>query len=317
MVHGPDPEPSLRGAIRSWPEPDGGFVWAGPSGKPLPVVTGVRPSVGGQTPPPPIRVWRDRHRLRIEEPDGTLNLIVGDTTCWQFDPNHDSPLATPRTELRYHGSGTELLTRRDASEFLEDDFTRPTGRIGTTTFLGRRAWTVELAPPSHKPYPIQLVVDAETGIRLQQRNDGFGTVDEWVEFVVGESLDPGLFVWEGPSRSAADEGAKRLARHRAEIDSRRQWFAEHVTASPIRLELNLDVLVHQHDATGAFQASLGNHAIGMLARRPRSDQPWHLGWLHVQHRWSTPSWDWALTFHDDTPSADSIDNLKRQLSEDR
>jgi hypothetical protein len=314
MVHGPVPEPTLRGAIRSWPEPEViGYVALGSN--PLPVFAGGRPSVDGQSPPPPIRVWRDGHRLRIEEPDGTINLIVSDTTCWQFDQNHDIPLATPHTELRYRGSGTQLLTRRDASEFLDDDFTRPTGPVGATTFLGRLAWTVELAPPPHKPYPLQLVVDAETGIVLQERNDGFGTVEEWVEFVVGDTLDPALFKWDGQSRSEAVERAERDARHLVDLEGRRQWFADHVTGGPLHIELELDVLVHRHDDAGEFEASLGKHHIGMLARRPRSNQPWDLHWQHVQHRWRTPRWDWAMTFYDDIATADSIEALKQQLGQ--
>lgn len=165
----------------------------------------------------------------------TLMVHGPDTTCWQFDRNHETPLASPRTALRYAGSGTELLTRREPSAYTGDDFARPTGPVGGTTFLGRPAWTVEPAPPPHKPHPIQLVVDAETGIVLQQRNDGFGTVDDGVEFVVGEHLDPALFTWDGPTRSADDQHAEFEAR----------WEADQ---------------------------------IGMLARRPRSEQPWDLQW---------------------------------------
>lgn len=322
MVHGPDPEPTLRGAIRSWrgdEERARTFGWFTLGNEPLPVLTGIRPrtderKAAGQ----PIRVWRDGHRLRIEETDGTINLIIGDTTCWQFDRDHDTPIATPRGAVRYTGNGTELLTRRAPEAFTGDDFTRPTGPVGATTFLNRPAWTVELAPPRHKPHPVQLVIDVETGIVLQQRNDGFGTVDEWVEFVGGDALDDALFSWDGPTRSAADERAVLDAQHDADVVGRQLWFTEHVTARPLRVEVNLDVLVHEYDdATGAFQASLGSGHIGMLARRPRSDEPWDLHWHEVQHRWSTPRWDWALNFDDVGPTAEGVRALKDQLDDDR
>lgn len=320
MVHAPDPEPTLRGAIRSWPgeeERAQAYGWTAFAGEPLPVLTGIRPTVDEQKAAPPVRVWRDGQRIRIEEPDGTVNLIVGDTTCWQFDRDHDAPLASPDTALRYAGSGTELLTRREPDAFVGDDFTRPTGPVGATTFLGRPAWTVELAPPPHKPHPIQLVVDAETGIVLQERNDGFGTVDEWVEFVVGEDLDPALFTWDGPTRSAHDQRAEQEAEWESDLAERRRWFTDNVTAMPLRVELGLTVLVHDYDeTTGAFQASLGDGHIGSLARRPRSDEPWDLQWAETQHRWHTARWDWAMTFYQDQPTPESVQALKRQLDPD-
>jgi len=331
MVHGTDPEPTLRGAIRSWsrePERHVAYGWTAFAGDARPVLAGHRggrapqpdpasdePAGGAPDEVPSIRVWRDGKRLRIEEPDGSVNLIVGEDTCWQFDREHDTPLASPARAVHYAGNGTELLTRRDPEAFTGTDFTRPTGPVGATTFLGRKAWTVELAPPSHKPHPIQLVIDAQTGIVLQQRNDGFGTVDEWTDFVVGNVLDPALFTWNGPARSEADLRAEHEAEHQADMARRRDWFTRHVTDQPLRVEVDLDALVHEYDeATGAFQARLGHHRIGMLARRPHSTEPWELGWGEVQHQWSTRRWDWALTFHDDTPTADSVEAFKRRLA---
>ncbi len=224
-------------------------------------------------------------------------------------------MASPRNAVQYAGSGTQLLTRREANEFAGDDFTRPTRRpIGSTTFLGRRAWTVELAPPAHKPYPLQLVVDAETGVVLQQRNDDFGAVDEWVEFVAGESFDPNLFRWDGPTRPPQDWEHLRKAEHEADGARRRTWFTGNVAPLPLRVELDLTVWVHEYDDDGAFQASVGADPIGMLARRPRSTDPWDLGWSDTQHTWSTQRWDWALSIVSDgglTPSG--LDALKRQL----
>src|SRR5882757_495114 len=193
----------------------------------------------------------------------------------------------------------------------------PTDRVGATTFLGRTAWTVELAPPRHKPHPIQLVVDSETGLVLQQRNDGFGSVEEWVEFVAGEALDPALFAWTGPTRSAEDQRAEWGAREDADLAARRQWFNDNVTGSQLRVEVDLAPFVHEHDEqTGAFQASLGENHGGILARRPRSSEPWDLGWSETQHRWSTGRWDWALTFYgDQQPTASSVEALKQQLAE--
>jgi hypothetical protein len=322
MVDGPDPEPTIRGAIRSFDGTDEGrghFGFASSGGEPGPVFAGVRAGLRDKqwALRAPIRVWRDGDRMRIEEPDGRPNLIVGDELCWQFDRDHDEPVSSPARVVRYAGGGTELLSRRDAQEFSGDDFTRPTGPVRETTFLGRRAWTVELAPPQHKPHPLQLVVDADTGIVLQQRNDGFGSVDEWVEFVLGEHLEPCLFSWDGPSRSHRDEQADRDAEHEADTARRRAWFEANVAALPIRLELDASTWVHEYDESGAFQASIGASPLGMLARRPRSCTPWELGWSDVQHRWTDDTWDWALSLGAEKLAPDTLDAFKRQFGEPR
>jgi hypothetical protein len=208
-----------------------------------------------------------------------------------------------------------LLRRRAAAEFTGDDFTRPTGPVGHTTFLGREAYTVELAPPAHKPFPIQLVVDSETGLVLQQRNDGFGSVDEWVEIVVGERLDEDqLFRWQGPVRSEADERAEYEREWQADQAHRTDWFRANVAALPLRVELDLSVHVHVYEPDGSFEASIGCGHLGSLARRPSSQQDWPLGWSEVQHRWSSDGWDWALSMHDDQLTEAGLARLKQALS---
>ncbi|MGI8695684.1 MAG: hypothetical protein ACR2JQ_03405, partial [Mycobacteriales bacterium] len=156
MVHGADP--TVRGVIRNRDGTDGRVVvgWTAFAADPLPVATGAGggPDDDGAT---VRRVWRDGVRARIEDGDGRITIIVGAEQCWRFDRAHDSPEVSPSDAVRYAGNGIELLARREPEAFAADDFTRPTNRpIGATTFLGRPAWTVELAPPQHKPHPIQL-----------------------------------------------------------------------------------------------------------------------------------------------------------------
>jgi hypothetical protein len=322
MVHGPAlgmgmgtaAEPTVRGAIRSRPAPEDavGFGWVGYARQAPPVFTGMRPGVDDHLNGPPLRVWRDGAKIRIEEPDGRPNLIVGDELCWRFDAEHDTPVVSATAGVRYAGSGTHLLGRREPREFADFDFTRPNGPVGETTFLGRRAWTVELAPPRRKPHPMQLVVDAETGLVLQQRNDGLGSVDEWVEFVVGEHLDEQLFAWAGEARTEDDEQAAQLAEHEADMARRQDWFIANVAALPIAVELTLPVHVHAYDDSGGFQASLGERHHGSLARRPHSDAAWELGWSDDATFWSDERWDWAVSLRDQlTPTG--LEALKRQL----
>jgi hypothetical protein len=259
------------------------------------------------------RVWRSGRRVRLEHPDGRPSLIVGNERCWQFRGGDPVPVESPSSAVAYQGNGTQLLHRRDAGEFTGGDFTRPTGPVGRTSFLGRPAYTVELAPPAHKPFPIQLVVDAETGLVLQQRNDGFGSVDEWVEIAVGEQLDDQLFGWQGPSRAEADERAEHERQWQADLAERADWFEANVAPLPLRLELELSVHVHVHEADGSFEASIGESGLGALARRPASEQDWDLRWSEVQHRWSEGGWDWALSFHDEQPTEAGLAALKQAL----
>jgi hypothetical protein len=322
MVHGPDP--SVRGVLRSLDGTDasrGQVGWTALPGEPRPVFagTGIAEEDGEPEQRNRLRVWRDGRRVRICRLDATPSLIVNEEYCWQFNPGEPVPVRSPARVVRYLVNGTDLLTRRDPNDFAGNDFTRPTGPVGATSFLGRPAWTVELAPPSHKPHPLQLVVDAETGLILQKRNDGFGSVDEWTEFVVGESLPDELFSWDGPNRLAADEQARHQAEHQAEhqamMRQRSEWFAENVAALPLRLELELDVLVHEFDpVTGAFQASLGAQHLGMLARRPVTEPgDWQLGWAEPGHRWRDERWEWAVNSYDDQISEQGLTALRRQL----
>ncbi|HEV2885575.1 MAG TPA: hypothetical protein VGX49_01575 [Jatrophihabitans sp.] len=327
MVDGPDLP--VRGVISSREGTDPsqhGFGWVAFAGEPLPVFAGLASAVdaeAGDEPAEPsdptrqepvlTRAWHSGRRVRLERPDGRPSLIVGDHSCWQFRGDDPVPVQSPSSVVTYQGNGTQLLQRRGAGYFTGDDFTRPTGPVGSTTFLGRPAYTVELAPPAHKPFPIQLVVDGETGLVLQQRNDGFGAVDEWVEIVVGEQLDDQLFRWQGPSRSEADERAEYEREWRADLAERTDWFHANVAPLPLRLELDLSVSVHFHGPDGSFEASIGESHLGSLARRPSSEREWPLHWSDVQHRWSADGWDWALSIHHDQLTEAGLAKLKQAL----
>jgi hypothetical protein len=208
-----------------------------------------------------------------------------------------------------------VVVRRDATAWLGNDFTRPTGPIRRTRFLARPAWEVELAPPRHKPHPMQWVVDAAIGIVLQQRNDGFGSVTEWTELVVGEPLDASLFGWDGPTRDEADLRAAQLSEDEADMAARRDWFTASVASLPLPMHMLAGVRVHTYDSlTGAFEASIEAGGLGTLERRPRSSEPWELGWHEVQHRWTDDTWDWALSVYDTTFGEEGLAVLRQHLS---
>lgn len=176
------------------------------------------------------------------------------------------------------------------------DFTRPTGPVTSTEFLGRLAYAVELAPPSHKPAPLHLVVDAATGIVLRSTNGHFGFVEEWTRVEIGVELADDLFVWDGPATPAPIR-AERDAEHEADMAGRRGWLdARGLAELAIPAEPEL-VLNAWDDASGAFFVSLEFGSSGALVRRPQSTEPWpQVDTMRYAHsyRWRDRQWDWCL-----------------------
>jgi len=152
--------------------------------------------------------------------DGRPRAIVGETTMWIWLDEAELPTAFPKASTAWGWSDQQIVERPPLSRWDGNDFTRPTGPVEPTSLLGRRAWAVELAPPSHKPFPITIVVDAETGVVLQERNDGFGSVVEWTEITFDADLPDELFMWTGEVLERPDHGAE----HEREMAKRRQWL---------------------------------------------------------------------------------------------
>jgi hypothetical protein len=121
------------------------------------------------------RIARRGPLVRCETPEGRIHFIAGLETVWLRDPAASGVVALPRRRgvnpaPDDHDFGTARPTE---DRWQGDDFTIPTGPEAAVTFLGRPAWEVELAPPPHKPYPLKIVIDAETGLVLRQANDAF------------------------------------------------------------------------------------------------------------------------------------------------
>ena len=309
MVHGPDPEPPVRGTIVDWPGEHFGAV---PLPRPYPVLagTGLRTREDGTS---AVRVWRDGNLARICDYDGTLKLIVGAELCWDFTEDDEVPASSPAARVWYRFGGTDLLVRQFIREYLESDVIRPTGPVEPTSLLGRPAWSVALTAP-RQPHPLELVVDAETGLILRRRTDRSGPWAEWTEFVVGEP-PPDWFSWTGPSRTAASLRASRRAKDAANRRRRERWLSEPVLPLLLQQELKFLIWVHSYEPdTGAFYADIGGKHHGMLARRPADAQDdWALEWDRPGHRWRDERWEWALYVQPDHLSPSGLAELKRQL----
>ena len=297
MALGDGPEPSLAGVVHvRTVEPDETQTDV------------VLPGVG------PVRIVDDRHRvakrgnlIRRERLDGRPMAIFGRDTKWIWLDGDELPTAFRSAAW---GWDDHWVVQRPALKRWEgDDFTHPTGPARSTTLLGRAAWSVELAPPSHKPFPLTLVVDAETGVVLQERNDGFGSVTEWVELSFDPDLSDDLFVWTGDSLEPRDGRAD----HEREMASRREWLTARGIGDlswPAQAEL---ILHNCDDVSGEFEASVHLSLSGSVLRRRRSDTDWetHNNWPH-EYRWSDHAWDWYIGARAEL-RADQLNALRSQL----
>ena len=314
MVDVPEPEPTVRGAIRNLDGEDESrryhFSFRS-HGEPGPVH--ARHSAMAED---TYRVWRDGLKVRLEWPDGSPSLIVGDALCWRFpQPGRDGDVVESSADrVQYGGHGTELLWHKSGERLLGQYARRPLSAVEPTEFLGRPAWSVRVGPPSDKHFTSLWVVDSETGLLLRDYNELLHSVDEWVELAVGEPLDPALFIWEGTSVSEASVEDDRDARHERDMEARRQWFTANVAAQPLRFDVHLSALVNQwDDETGEFHATLGNGQAS-LARRRHSEEPWDVGASQEVHRWTEAGWDWAYYSWELDLTAEGLEELKRQLS---
>lgn len=322
------PEPTLQGVIRSAgteADTENTMNWAVVAPRQPPLFTGdrnrVRPTRSDPAPERLLRVWRDGARVRVEDRAGDPLLVTDGDSTWEF-PDLDAPavFSTGRTTV-FQGSGTHLLQRRIVPDLVA--LGEPVDGIREALVLGRNAWWVTVDKPEDEQGKRELMVDAETGMILRQRDAVWGGIDEWAELTVGEPLDPALFTHDGPTRTPAEAEQARYQANRATDDKQREWFAQRVTPAPLQLEVVLDLAVGvdvqtKNNKTGAFEASFvepTGRGGGTLARRPHSATPWKLRWATVDHRWSTTRWDWALTLHGLTLSDTGLAALQTQLGD--
>lgn len=252
----------------------------------------------------PERRWRVRRRgdlRRVEDEDGNPESIVGESYGWtSFDNEQVVYTALSQEGHGHHHApigGIDVGGHRPSFERWEGtDFTRPTGPVQATTFLGRPAWFVELAPPSHKPHPLQLTVDAATGLIMRRTNEAFGTIQEWVSVDLEADLADELFVWRGSAINSEELHAQRRAEHERLMAEHAEWLAAHGFVDlPLTARGRLN-LHESDDETGSVYASVNYFdAFGTLIRRAASSEPWEQAdEVRAKHkyRWSDDQWDW-------------------------
>ncbi|MBE7191439.1 MAG: hypothetical protein INR66_03020 [Gordonia polyisoprenivorans] len=275
-----------------------------------------------------LEVWRNGRKVRVESATGRPLVIFNGDTVWRFAHNHKLPISGLGREMEYIGPGRELLVTQPASRWVGNDFTEPAGPIREIEYLGRRCWEFELAPPSHKPHPMQMVVDQATGSIMQQRNDAFGVAVRFIEFTAGTPIDEALFEWAGPTRqpdsapTGDDFRSSFVPSQGLTKDDHQQWFTDHVAQQPLSIAVTFHLEVDRlfsRDGEGSFDAVLSDGRLGQcrLARRPHSDSNWRLPFDRAGVRaWTAGGFDWAVQTHFARLDDNAIRGLQGQLHPD-
>lgn len=191
----------------------------------------------------------------------------------------------------------ESLTERN-------DFSRPMGPASAAEVGGRRGWRFVLAPPPHKPAPLEVVFDDRSGVVLEYRSQGADYWETLESFEVDVVLDPELFVWNGEVDTEwVDERVLHEQRARA--------IAEHPWPSPRWWPSGMPLDVLDGDVDGGwFIAALGGDwdRSRVLARwRPGSPPARleaHTRRLASHHRWERSGFHWLLATDEDISPED-------------
>ncbi|WP_032380894.1 hypothetical protein [Rhodococcoides fascians] len=261
------------------------------------------------------RVWRSGRKTRVERLDGSPIFISDGVRAWDFTGSVDRPRVGPPGRVIYLGPSQFLLQQRVTAEWTGNEFAQPTGPVETVEFVGRDCWTVQLAPPGGKPYPLRIWVDVESGFILGDRIDEAGIGSQFVDVTIGEPIDDAVFAWDGPAYTT-EEYQKLLEEESGAL--RRvhvRWFTDHVASMPltVRAPLNFTPEDVRIAGNGGFDTS---NRRTLLGRRRRSEDGWLPKWGVSHFVWSTAEWDWAAGAMDVELDHAAIVELQHSLHPD-
>ena len=267
--------------------------------------------------PRTVRVHKSGARYRVETLAGELLYIKGADRSWRFTPGRDVPtLVLHEDDDEYEGgSYGYAIERPSPTRWRGDDFTTPTGPLTRTMYLGRAAWEIEIAPPPHKPAPIVLTVDANSGMQLRWHSGRFGDVFRWTEIREVASHPDAMFEWEGEAGWYVTGFSEVTEEDEAEERRMNAEAMASLSIAPVAVTLDLPLHVHTSDVSGEFSAGFSTSAYGTVQRRRRSNEPWDLDQnFEHQERWSDDRWDWCVA-SDDMP--EQLASIRAQLAEPR
>ncbi|TFI43176.1 hypothetical protein E4P29_13200 [Rhodococcus sp. 1R11] len=263
------------------------------------------------------RVWRYGRKTRVERLDGSPIFISDGVRAWDFTGSVDRPRVGPPGRVIYLGPSQFLLQQRSTAEWTGHEFAQPIGTVETVEFAGRDCWTVQLAPPEEKPYPLRIWVDVESGFILGDRIDEAGIGSQFVDVTIGEPIDDAVFVWDGPAYTTEEYQERLEEEYRERQREQARWFTENVASAPVIVRAPLDFTpgdVHINKVgDGSFES---NNRRTLLGRRRRSEDGWLPKWGVSHFVWSTAEWDWAAGAMDVELDDAAIVELQHSLHPD-
>ncbi|GAB6986106.1 hypothetical protein [Nocardioides pyridinolyticus] len=146
-------------------------------------------------------IWVQGELLRVEEPPGTIDTIVGEHVVWHRDPSTGQLTARDReADVANPFTSPRILERRPVAfwrELIGSDPGVIMSGVAERVLHDRPALSVTLPG---KAGSLGLTVDAQTGVWLEALLDGTLWLDwEWVVF--GEAIDLSLFSLDPPMSS--------------------------------------------------------------------------------------------------------------------
>lgn len=267
--------------------------------------------------PRTVRVHKSGARYRVETLDGEPLYIQGSDRGWRFGNGNDTPGLVVEDDEKSAGTYNYAVERPNPTRWRGNDFTTPTGPATPTTYLGRDAYAVELAPPPHKPAPTTLLIDAATGMQLRWGSDEFGDVFRWTEIDDGVELADDLFTWDGPfgfSYGDPDELPDDIRAMVERSHAERNERAAALRVPSITAQVTAKPEIFDVDDDGSFQAMFDLAGWVSLARRPHSTAAWEQDDDREHTTWTEAGWDWHLSVSDDI-GPDQLQSIRAQLAE--
>jgi hypothetical protein len=261
--------------------------------------------------PGAVRVHKKGARYRVESIAGDLLYIRGSDRSWRFPRGGGDPGLVNQDDKYEGGSYGFAIERPDPTNWRGGDFTTPTGPLRPTTYLGMDAWQVELAPPAHKPAPVELIVDQHTGMVLR-----WGDSFRWTQVDQVDDLADSLFEWDGSFFFASSDDGGGLpddiveSLRRSDAERRTRIAALGVTQ--LRLDVSADPEAYSAEDDGSFHVTYDVTGFVQVRRRPHDDTTWDLdGPIDRWSTWTEGAWDWAVALSD--IDRDQVPAIRRQL----
>jgi hypothetical protein len=154
------------------------------------------------------RVQRRGNLVRATDLAGAVHYVAGENTAWVRTQDRTFE-SEPRRDARWFSTPDDYgfgAYRDGERRWKGDDYTTPIGASRSTTYLGRAAVEVDLAPPPHKgDSPLTVTIDQLTGLILCEANAGGGTHSRWVTIDLDADLADHLFELHDTDNAAAHD----------------------------------------------------------------------------------------------------------------